>query len=449
MLPDAGKRISFHTLGCKLNYAETVTLEREFLAEGYRVVDFRERSDVVLINSCSVTENADRECRKLVRQALRRSPDACVIVTGCYAQLRPEEIAAIEGVGLVLGTKEKFSAPAYANGFRKQGIPSVHVSCVDELDGFGPAYSDEAGGRTRAFLKVQDGCDYTCSYCTIPLARGASRSQGIEETLRQAGSILAEGIHEIVLSGVNVGDYGSRSGESFPQLLRSLLALEGDFRIRISSIEPNLLTDEIVDLAASSEKMCRHFHVPLQSGSNEVLKLMRRRYNTELYRERIGRIRAAIPDACIGIDVIVGHPGEREEEFLETYRFLEELPFSYLHVFSYSERPGTHALSLPGGVDPRERGKRSRMLRDLSVRQRRKFYESQKGKELLVLFEAEEEKGHITGFTDNYVRVGVPFSPELVNRVARVRLGDAKDGFVQGLLPAQGAKDPGKETTEG
>lgn len=441
MSSDAGKRISFCTLGCKLNYAETVTLGREFLAQGYRIVDFRERSDVVLINSCSVTENADRECRKIVRQALRRSPDAYVIVTGCYAQLRPGEIAAIAGVDLVLGTKEKFAIAEFADGFQKQGIPSVHVSCVDEIDAFGPAFSDEAGGRTRAFLKVQDGCDYNCSFCTIPLARGASRSQEMGETLRQARTIIAGGFHEIVLSGVNVGDYGSRGGESFVALLRSLLALEGDFRLRISSIEPNLLTDEIIDLAAASEKMCRHFHVPLQSGSAEVLRLMRRRYNRALYRERIARIRSAIPEACVGIDVIVGHPGETEEMFLETYRFLEELPFSYLHVFSYSERPDTQALSLPGKVPQGERGKRSRMLRDLSVRQRRKFYESQRGKVLRVLFESEEEKGHITGFSDNYVRVGVPFSPELVNRVARVSIGEAEEGFMSGTLTPENAAD--------
>lgn len=428
------KRISFYTLGCKLNYAETITYGRSFIENGFRIVHFKEQTDIVLINTCSVTENADRECRKIVRQALRRSPDAYVIVVGCYAQLQPQEIASIEGVDLVLGASEKFHLFDYVNGFTKKHTPSVHVSCIDDANDFGPAYSDEAGERTRAFLKVQDGCDYTCSFCTIPLARGASRSQSIAATVEQAKKIISEGFHEIVLSGVNVGDFGKKNDESLYELLLALLRIDGKFRIRISSIEPNLLTDEIIELAASSEKMCKHFHIPLQSANNEVLKLMRRRYGLDLYHERIEKIKSLLPDACIGLDVIVGFPGETEERFVDAYTFLVDLPFSYLHVFSYSERENTHALTLNSIVPHRERARRSEMLRNLSVGKRRLFYESQLGKTREVIFEEKSGDGLIVGFTDNYVRVGVRASEQIINCVVPVRLSEMKAGILTAVM---------------
>lgn len=426
------RRVSFYTLGCKLNYAESVTFSREFREQGFRVVDFKEQSDVVLINTCTVTEHADRDCRKIVRQALRRSPDAYVIVVGCYAQLHSDELAEIQGVDVVLGASEKFHLFDYVDDFRKKDKTSIHVSCIDDANDFGPAYSDEAGDRTRAFLKVQDGCDYNCSFCTIPLARGTSRSQSIDATVEHARKIIDEGFKEIVLSGVNVGDYGKKENQTFYELLLALLKIDEKFRIRISSIEPNLLTDEIIDLVASSDKMCKHFHIPLQSGNNDVLKFMRRRYNRELYQDRVEKIRRTIPDACIGIDVIVGHPGETEERFKDSYQFLIDLPFSYLHVFSYSERPNTYALTLDDKVHHAERAKRSEMLRNLSVRKRRLFYESQIGKNIDVLFESEIDDGVIKGFSDNYVRVGLQADEALINKLILVRLVEMRNGFVSG-----------------
>ncbi|MDX9759015.1 MAG: tRNA (N(6)-L-threonylcarbamoyladenosine(37)-C(2))-methylthiotransferase MtaB [Bacteroidota bacterium] len=412
-------RVSFHTLGCKLNFAETATFQRQFAARGFATVDFREEADVVVINTCSVTENADRDARKAVRQALRRSPGAYVIVLGCYAQLRPDELASIEGVDLVLGAEEKFHIMDHAEPAWHKNQVRIVVGEVADATDFGVAYSAEGGARTRAFLKVQDGCDYHCSYCTIPMARGASRSESIERTLAHARDIIAQGFHEIVLSGVNVGDYGAGTGTTLHELLTHLVALDGEFRIRISSIEPNLLGDDIIALAAANPKLVPHFHIPLQNGSDAVLRLMRRRYNTRVYRDRIEAVLAALPHAAIGIDVIVGMPGETEELFREGYAFLVDLPFTYLHVFSYSERPGTDAESFDSKISPTERARRSAMLRTLSQRKRRAYYERQIGRTLQVLFES-GDGSEVSGFSENYVRVSVPWQPGLENRILPV-----------------------------
>ncbi len=428
------RTIALHTLGCKLNYAETSTLGKAFTGKGFEIVDFKESSDVVLINTCSVTENADRECRQIVRKALRHSPDAYVIVTGCYAQLRPEEIASIEGVDLVLGAEEKFRIFDYLNGYSKEGYPRIHVGDIADATSYSPAFTSEVSSRTRAFLKVQDGCDYNCAFCTIPMARGASRSVGIEATLANARQVLDAGYREIVLSGVNVGDYGRKTGTSFTELVQRLVELPGEFRMRISSIEPNLLTDEIIGIAASNAKLCRHFHIPLQSGSADVLRGMRRRYTVDHYRERIERILRDIPDCAIGADVIVGFPGETERCFEETSMFLSELPVSYLHVFSYSERPETHALSISGIVPHQERARRSKMLRTLSDTKRRHFYESHTGRNAVVLLEGKIENGVQFGFTSQYVKVGVPPAPDRENTFTEVILTEVCDGYVSGML---------------
>ncbi len=426
--------VAFATLGCKLNYAETMTYARQFRERGYAVVDAHERADIVVVNTCSVTENADREARKLVRQALRRSPDTYVVVVGCYAQLRPEQIASIEGVDLVLGAREKFDMLAHVDEVRKSGQARVLVGDVADADDFGAAYAADPGDRTRSFLKVQDGCDYSCSFCTIPLARGTSRSLDVGRTVQHAREILGKGFREIVLSGVNVGDYGTKIGSSLAELVDAIIALPGDFRLRISSIEPNLLTDEIIAMAVASPKLCPHFHVPLQSGSPDILRAMRRRYNREQYAERISAVRRALPHAGIGIDVIVGFPGETEAQFLETYAFLVDIPSTYLHVFSYSERPDTHAITLGGTVPHAERSRRSRMLRILSDKKRRAFYEAEAGAVRRVLFEAKEEDGRITGFTENHVRVGVSHDPALANTLQTVHLGTVVGDVVIGTL---------------
>lgn len=434
--------MSFHTLGCKLNFAETSTFQRQFAERGFATVDFREESDVVVINTCSVTENADRDARKAVRQALRRSPDAYVIVLGCYAQLRPEELASIEGVDLVLGAEEKFHIMEHADPGWHKDQARIAVGDVADAADFGVAYSAEGGTRTRAFLKVQDGCDYTCSYCTIPMARGGSRSENIERTLEHARDIIAQGFHEIVLSGVNVGDYGTGTDTTLHDLLARLLELPGEFRLRISSIEPNLLGDDIIALAVANPKLVPHFHIPLQSGSDTVLRLMRRRYNTRVYRERIEAVLTALPDAAIGIDVIVGMPGETDELFREAYEFLVDLPFTYLHVFSYSERPGTDALGIDGKVSPQERARRSSMLRTLSQRKRRTYYERQLGRSLQVLFESGGE-GEVTGFSENYVRISVPWQPGLENRILPVRCESLGKDVVHGTVLSKPVVDGG------
>lgn len=416
------KKVAFYTLGCKLNFSETTTISEQFLKRGFNIVDYNEKADVYVINTCSVTENAERECRQIVRRALRNNPDAYVIVTGCYAQLRPDEIAKIEGVSAVLGSNEKFNLFNYISDFEKKNLSCIHVSPTEKLNSFYPSYSTEANDRTRAFFKVQDGCDYKCSFCTIPLARGKSRSAKPEEVINEFKFLLESNYKEIVLTGVNVGDYGKAYGYNLYSLISDLIKIEGEFRIRISSIEPNLLNDDLIDLIASSEKICNHLHIPLQSGSNKILRLMQRRYKSEDYYELIHKAFNRIKDLAIGVDVIVGFPGETYEDFLETYNFIKELPIAYLHVFTYSERPNTKAINLPNQVDMHERKKRNNMLRILSEKKRNEFYRSMIGKELTVLFEAENHNGYMKGFTSNYVRVKIPYEESLVNQFLKVKI---------------------------
>jgi threonylcarbamoyladenosine tRNA methylthiotransferase MtaB len=414
--------VAFHTLGCKLNFAETSTIGRQLRDAGFEKVDFSEKADVYVINTCSVTDKADATCRNIVRQALRANPDGFVAVIGCYAQLKPEEIASIPGVDIVLGANEKFNLPAYLSDLTKRPEAGVHSCEVMQVRDFVPGYS--AGDRTRTFLKVQDGCDYFCAFCTIPLARGRSRSENIAKTVEAARDAIATGVKEIVLTGVNIGDFGAGTEETFLDLIRQLDTLEGPVeRFRISSIEPNLLTDEIISFSASSKRFVPHFHIPLQSGSDRILKAMRRRYDSALYADRIHHIIDLMPDCCIGVDVIVGFPGETEEEFRATYDFLNELPISYLHVFTYSERPDTTALRITEGIVPMsERKRRNRMLTILSEKKKRAFYERFIGTVKPVLFEQEDKDGMILGFTDNYLRVTVPFDPSLVNVIISVEL---------------------------
>jgi threonylcarbamoyladenosine tRNA methylthiotransferase MtaB len=416
------KTVALHTLGCKLNFAETSTIGRQFLQRGFEVVDHDQPADVFVLNTCSVTERADRECRQLVRRALRRSPSAYVVVLGCYAQLQPEEIAAIDGVDLVLGASERFRIFDFAGAFVKQSLPQMFVSCIDEATEFAPAFSAEVGGRTRAFLKIQDGCDFPCAFCTIPKARGASRSQPPGEILEQARTIAALGYREIVLTGVNVGEYGKRLGTDLLALLRSLTTVDGIERIRISSIEPNLLTREIVDFVLGSDRCCNHFHIPLQSGSDEVLKLMRRRYRCEQYRTIAEYITRQDPDAAIGVDVISGFPGETDARFEETYRFVADLPVAYLHAFTYSERPGTPALGLPDPVEPKVRFGRTERLRLLSLNKRHAFFHRFVGRTMPVLFESIGEHGRARGLSTNYLRVEAPEEEVTLNRVSEVTI---------------------------
>jgi threonylcarbamoyladenosine tRNA methylthiotransferase MtaB len=416
------RKVSFYTIGCKLNFAETSTISEEFKKRGFEIVEFGEPADVCVINTCSVTENADRDCRRIVRKALKVSPNAFIIVTGCYAQLRPDEIAKIEGVDLILGSNEKFKIFDFVGDFHKNYHAQIFVSPISEISEFHIASSTPTSDRTRAFLKVQDGCDYNCSYCTIPLARGESRSPEVNIILEKAKTLAQLGYKEIVLSGVNVGDYGRKIGTNLFELVKELEKIDGIERIRISSIEPNLLTEEMIDYFISSEKICNHFHIPLQSGSDEILRKMRRRYNSELYRRRIEYIKSKDPDACIGADVIVGFPGESEKHFETTYNFISDLPISYLHVFTYSERPNTDAVNLPGKVPIEERHKRSEMLRNLGLRKKMAFYRQMVGKEFDVLWESEVKDGKMFGFTRNYVKVGVPYNPSLVNKIVPVKV---------------------------
>ncbi len=423
--PFMNKRVSLHTLGCKLNYAETSTIGDRFRREGFDIIEFGAPSDVIVINSCTVTENADRECRQLVRRALRANPDAFVVVTGCYAQLQPEEIASIDGVDMVLGSAEKFRILELAENFRKRDVPKVVVGEIAE-DSFGPAYSGEEDARTRAFLKVQDGCDYNCSFCTIPLARGASRSQPIQAAVRQAGELVANGFREIVITGVNVGDFGRKRGETLYDLLVALHEVRGLDRLRISSIEPNLLTDPIIELSARSPIMLPHFHVPLQSGADVTLGKMRRRYRSALYRDRVEKVLAEMPDAAIGVDVIVGFPGESDEHFGQTYDFLHALPVAYFHAFTYSERENTPAAGYDAAVPVETRRNRTRMLRALSEKKRGAFAAAHRGQVRPVLFEHGAHgagDGMIYGLTDNYIRVAVPYQSVLENRIVPVRVG--------------------------
>ena len=432
----APKKVAFYTLGCKLNFSETATIARNFTHSGFERVDFTETADIYVINTCSVTENADKQFKQVVRKALHRNEKAFVVAVGCYAQLKPEALAAVDGVDLVLGATEKFKITDYLNDLSKNDFGEIHSCAIEEADFYVGSYA--IGDRTRAFLKVQDGCDYKCTYCTIPLARGISRSDTLENVLKNAAEISRQGIKEIVLTGVNIGDYGKgefgnkKHEHTFYELIQALDEVAGIKRLRISSIEPNLLKDEIIEFVAQSKTFVPHFHIPLQSGSNTVLKRMRRRYLKELYAARIHRIRELMPHACIGVDVIVGFPGETDENFLETYHFLNALDVSYLHVFTYSERDNTPAAQMDGVVDKKVRAKRSKMLRGLSVKRRRAFYESQLGTQRTVLFESENKKGYIYGFTENYVRVRIPWNPELVNTLQNVTLTEIdEEGIVR------------------
>jgi len=427
------KKVAFYTLGCKLNYSETSTIGRLFNKAGFDTVDFTDTPDVFVINTCSVTENADKKCKKVVKEALKISPNAYVTIVGCYAQLKPKEIAEIPGVDMVLGAAEKFQIIDHIQDLTKNPKALVYNQPVSEANQFVSSYS--FGDRTRTFLKVQDGCDYSCSFCTIPLARGASRSDTIEHVLEQARQIVESGVKEIVLTGVNLGDFGIRDGkreDKFFDLVKALDEVEGIERIRISSIEPNLLSDEIIEFVARSKRFVPHFHIPLQSGNNKILGLMRRRYKRELYAERVAKIKEVMPDCCIGVDVIVGFPGETREDFIDTYNFLNELGISYLHVFTYSERENTLAAEMPDPVPGSTRADRSKMLHILSDKKRRAFYESQLNKTDEVLFEADIKDGYMHGFTRNYVKVKAKYDPVLANELKRVHLTNiSPDGDVE------------------
>jgi threonylcarbamoyladenosine tRNA methylthiotransferase MtaB len=436
------KKVAFHTLGCKLNFSETSTISRLFEEQGYLKVDFKEPSDVYVINTCSVTANADKECKLIVKSALNVSPDAYIVVIGCYAQLKPEEISNIEGVDLVLGASEKFKLLNYLNNLTKKTKAEI-ISCeIEDVNTFVDSYS--FGDRTRVFLKVQDGCDYNCSFCTIPLARGNSRSDSIENAVNNALKVSKQGIKEIVLTGVNLGDFGNskkledrskktearlenlesrlEKKETFFDLVKELEKVEDIERFRISSIEPNLLKDEIIDFVSKSKRFVPHFHIPLQSGSNKILKAMRRRYMRELYTERVAKIKSVMPYCCIGVDVIVGFPGETDDDFMDTYNFLNELNISYLHVFTYSERDNTDAILLKEVVPVHIRKKRNKMLRILSAKKLHYFYEQHLGQTRPVLFEADKTETFMTGFTDNYIKVKTPFNASLVNQMRDVTL---------------------------
>ena len=429
------QKVAFYTLGCKLNFSETATISRKFTSEGFDRVSFEEKADIYVINTCSVTENADKKFKNVVKSALKQNPKAFIIGIGCYAQLRPEALAQVDGVDLVLGAQEKFKVTDYINDLSKNGMGEVHSCEINEVNQYESAYS--IGERTRAFLKVQDGCDYKCTYCTIPLARGISRSDTMQNVLANAKEIASKGIKEIVLTGVNIGDYGKgefgnkKHEHTFFDLVEALDKVEGIHRLRISSIEPNLLKDETIAFVANSNSFVPHFHIPLQSGSDALLKKMKRRYLRETYTNRVNRIKELMPNACIGVDTIVGFPGETDELFLETYRYLQDLDIAYLHVFTYSERPNTEAVEMEGVIPQQIRHKRSKMLRGLSVKKRRAFYESQLGNELTVLFEADNHEDFIYGFTENYVKVKTAWNKNLVNTLNKIKLTAIdEDGLV-------------------
>ena len=425
------KRIAFHTLGCKLNFSETATISRDFLSHGFEKVNYRDKADIYVLNTCSVTENADKEARKLIRQAKQRNPNSSVAVIGCYAQLKPNDIAAIDGVDIVLGAEEKFNLLNHLDSINLNGSTKVIQSEIDQVHKFTPSYS--SAERTRSFLKIQDGCDYTCSFCTIPLARGQSRSDTISNTLKVAKEVAETETREIVLTGVNIGDYGKGSNETFFDLIQQLDLLDGIDRIRISSIEPNLLTNEIIEFCASSQKFMPHFHVPLQSGSDKILGAMRRRYKRDLFVNRVTRIKQTIADACIGVDVIVGFPGETEKDFLDTFNFLNELDISYLHVFTYSERPNTDAIEISEIVSKEIRRERSKMLHILSDKKRRFFHDQFISKYRPVLFE-NIKNGKLLGHTDNYIQIQMEGGNELINSIHSVKLVDNHGTVVDGKL---------------
>ena len=419
------KKVAFYTLGCKLNFSETSTISRQFEEKGFLKVDFQESPDIFIINTCSVTDNADKKCKKLVKEAKKISPDSYVAIIGCYAQLKPTEIAEIEGVDAVLGAAEKFRLLELLDGFAKEQETKVLASEISAANSFETSYS--LHDRTRTFLKVQDGCNYGCAFCTIPLARGKSRSSTIPSILASARDIAATEVKEVVLTGVNIGDFGIVDGKRdarFADLVMALDEVEGIARFRISSIEPNLLTNEIIEFVAQSKRFVPHFHIPLQSGSNTILRKMGRRYLRELYEDRVTKIKTLLPHACIGVDVIVGFPGETDELFLETYNFLNELNISYLHVFTYSERANTRAVELEGVVPMKKRNERSKMLRILSEKKRRKFYEENLGQTFTVLFEEDVENGMMHGFTENYIRVAAKYDPILINELKQVTLDE-------------------------
>lgn len=431
------KKVAFYTLGCKLNYSETSTISRMFEQKGYKKTDFTDTPDIFIINTCSVTENADKKCHKIVREARAISPDAYVAIIGCYAQLKPQEIASIPGVDAVLGAAEKFRLVELLDGFVRKPGAQVFASEIESASKFNTSYSIH--DRTRTFLKVQDGCDYSCSFCTIPLARGSSRSDSISNIVKTATEIANTEVREIVLTGVNTGDFGIQEGkrvERFIDLVKALDEVSGIDRFRISSIEPNLLSDDIIEFVSRSKRFVPHFHIPLQSGSNKILKLMRRRYQRELYASRVEKIKSIMPHCCIGVDVIVGFPGETHEDFLETYQFLNELDISYLHVFTYSERDNTLAATMENSVNPKERAERSKMLHILSEKKRRKFYENHANREFTVLFENDIENGMMHGFTENYIRVTAKYDPILINELKKVKLISINE---QGLMEAEDA----------
>ncbi|NQX82581.1 MAG: tRNA (N(6)-L-threonylcarbamoyladenosine(37)-C(2))-methylthiotransferase MtaB [Flavobacteriaceae bacterium] len=430
------KSVAFYTLGCKLNFSETSTIARDFENIGFERVEFEQKADIYVINTCSVTDNADKRFKTIVKNALKQNEKAFLIAIGCYAQLKPEELAKVDGVDLVLGATEKFKVTDYIHDLSKNEIGDIHSCEIEEADFYVGSYS--IGDRTRAFLKVQDGCDYKCTYCTIPLARGISRSDTMANVLKNAREISDKGIKEIVLTGVNIGDYGKgefgnkKHEHTFLELVQELDKVPNLNRLRISSIEPNLLKDETIEFVKNSNIFVPHFHIPLQSGSDTLLKKMKRRYPVATYTNRVTRIKELMPNACIGVDVIVGFPGETDELFLETYNYLSEMDISYLHVFTYSERENTEAVDMPGVVDKKVRYKRSKMLRGLSAKKRRFFYEGQLGNNLEVLFESENKEGYIHGFTQNYVKVKAPWNPELVNTLHKIKLTEIdEDGVVR------------------
>lgn len=414
------RKVAFYTLGCKLNFSETSTIARSFKDDGFAVVDFSDVANCYVINTCSVTDNADKKCRNIVRKALRTNPEAFVIVVGCYAQLKPTEIKEIEGVDLVLGANEKFNIIDHLGDLEKREHGEAIFGKIKEVKEFFPSFSKE--DRTRTFLKVQDGCDYFCAFCTIPLARGRSRSNTVAETIIVAKEAAASGAKEIVLTGVNIGDFGKSTDETFFDLVKALDQIEGVERFRISSIEPNLLADEIIEYVSKSKKFVPHFHIPLQSGSDKLLLDMRRKYLSDLYRDRVRRIKELMPNACIGVDVIVGFPGETDEEFETTINFLKDIDVSYLHVFTYSERANTTALRIEDVVPLKTRQERSKMLRILSAKKKRKFYNENIGRKDSVLWESENEDGFMHGFTENYVKVKTPFDPNKINQTELVSL---------------------------
>lgn len=430
-IADPEKRtVAFYTLGCKLNFSETSTIGRQFAQAGYTIREFEEGADIYVINTCSVTDHADKKCKKIVKDGLKINPFANVVIIGCYAQLKPQEIVSIPGVNLVLGAAEKFNIIKHIESLHQGCEPAIFNSHIKDIYHFNAAYS--VGDRTRSFLKIQDGCNYFCSFCTIPLARGRSRSSTIAEVVKSAQEIAASGVKEVVLTGVNIGDFQNDEAETFFDVVKALDNVEGIERFRISSIEPNLLTDEIITFVSQSKKFVPHFHIPLQSGSNKILELMRRRYQRELYADRVARIKELMPECCIGVDVIVGFPSETDEDFLETYQFINELPVSYLHVFTYSERPNTTALRMKGKVLNSTRSNRNKMLTILSEKKRRYFYDANIGKTGHVIWEAESHNGWMHGFTENYVKVKMPFVAEKVNTLDSIVLEEIDtDGIVK------------------